>query len=222
MTHRNDARTTPPRAAVFDFDGTLADSQRAIFASMSATLAELSLPETSVERVSHQVGRPLHEALSALGVPDELLAHGVVRYRAIFPDYASEVRLFDGVQDCLDALAGASVPMAVASSRGRDSLHALLRQLGVHSLFASVLGEEDALRKKPAPDLVLALQAPLALPAEEMLVIGDTTYDIKMGQAAGAHTCAVTYGMHDAEALRAEQPTWLVDSLVSLPQLLQP
>jgi len=51
-----------------------------------------------------------------------------------------------------------------------------------------------------------------------MLVVGDTTFDIEMGHAAGARTCAVTYGSHDAERLRSVSPHYLLDSLDQLHQ----
>ena len=51
---------------------------------------------------------------------------------------------------------------------------------------------------------------------EETLVIGDTTFDIEMGKAAGCHTCGVTYGNQSADQLAGASPDYLLDDLRKL------
>jgi len=57
--------------------------------------------------------------------------------------------------------------------------------------------------------------------AEETLVVGDTTYDIQMGNRAGCRTCAVTYGNHTSEMLQSVHPDWIIDRIDQLPELCQ-
>jgi len=90
------------------------------------------------------------------------------------------------------------------------------------SLLRAVLGDEDARRKKPEPELVLKLAESAGVSPARVLVVGDTTYDIEMGHAAGAQTCAVTYGSHDRERLARVRPTYQLDSLAGLGALLGP
>ncbi len=71
---------------------------------------------------------------------------------------------------------------------------------------------QDVRRGKPAPDMVLLALETLGIPAEESLVIGDTVYDIEMGQRACADTCGVTYGNNSANELRSLEPTFIIDS----------
>jgi phosphoglycolate phosphatase len=211
---------TPIAAVVFDFDGTLADTRAAVVATVTQTLDRLGAAPLSAAAVVERMGLPLSEVFVAAGLPPPAIADAVVLYRRLFPDNAGSIALFPEVDTCLGVLATRGLPLTVASSRGRESLDALLDALQIRSRFHSVLGEEDAARKKPAPDLVLALAERLALAPSQMLVVGDTTYDIEMGRAAGAHTCGVVYGAHDAERLTRAQPTWLVDSLAAVPALL--
>lgn len=207
-------------AVAFDFDGTLADTTTAILATVVDTLAALQLPPIAPERLFALIGLPLAQAFAGLGVAPEHVSSCVVRYREIFPRHAGGITLFPAVRACLTTLAEGRMPMAIVSSRGRRSLLELIEQLSVGEYFAAVLGAEDALNHKPAPDLVLSAAAQLGVAPENILVVGDTTYDILMGRAAGAVTCAVTYGNHDWQRLQSAEPHHRLDSLSELWALL--
>jgi len=205
---------------VFDFDGTLADTSHAIVATTLQTLDELRLPPFSAERIVAMMGLPLAQVFIEAGVAPHATAGAVARYRERFPSNLARVALFPAVRECLSALSEARIPMGVVSSRGRHSLLDLLDRLRIRGLFREVIGEEDVVGKKPLPDGVLALSKQLGVAVERILVVGDTTYDIEMGHAAGALTCAVTYGSHDALRLSGVKPTYQLDSLAGLLGLL--
>jgi phosphoglycolate phosphatase len=200
----------------FDFDGTLADTSVAIVTTALQTLRELGLPPLPPEEIVVRMGLPLVEVFVAAGVPEERRGLAVQYYRRHFLGNADRVALFPGVLAGLQALAAAGIPIGVTSARSRGTLVPLVERLGIGGFFRDVLGEEDAEKRKPAPDLVLALARRMALAPGRMLVVGDTTYDIEMGHAAGAQTCGVTYGSHDALRLRGARPHYLLDSLADL------
>lgn len=207
-------------AIAFDFDGTLADTTDAIVTTVFATLTALELPPIAREQLLPLIGVPLREAFAGLGVAEAHLGACVTRYRDLFGASSPTVRLFPGVASCLSELRAMGFKLAVVSSRGRTSLRQLIEQLGVSGYFDLILGEEDAPNKKPAPDLVLATAAHFGVSPSRILVVGDTTYDIEMGHAAGSRTCAVTYGNHDATRLRTSRPHHFTDTLATLGALL--
>ena len=84
--------------------------------------------------------------------------------------------------------------MAIASSRGKDSLINILKRQQVYNLFTFIGGEEDVKNKKPAPDIVNRILDACNCSPNDCLVVGDTVFDIKMGQQAKTDTCGVTYG----------------------------
>lgn len=210
------SRSRPYDAIAFDFDGTLADTTGVICATVSATLAALSLGEVRREQLLPLIGLPLAEAFAGLGVEARLLETCVLRYRELFVSHAPNVCLFPEVGRCLSELGRLGMPLAIVSSRGRTSLLDLVQRLEVHRHFVAVLGEEDVPRKKPAPDLVIHLSQTLGVPTSRILVVGDTTYDMDMAHAAGARSCAVTYGNHDWGRLQASRPHHRVDAFAEL------
>ncbi|HSC89043.1 MAG TPA: HAD family hydrolase [Polyangiaceae bacterium] len=200
----------------FDFDGTLADTTAAILLTTQRTVASLDLPPFAPEALLGLIGIPLREALARLGVPAHYSDEAVERYRSYFPEAAPTIALFPQVAASVASLRAHGLRLGVVSSRSRSSLHDLVERLGLKSQFEVVLGEEDADEAKPSPALVHALAARIGVAAERMLVVGDTTYDIEMGRAAGALTCAVTYGNHDRARLDTARPHHCLDSLTDL------
>ena len=75
-------------------------------------------------------------------------------------------------------------------------------------------------RGKPHPETVERARERFPAPAQRTLVVGDTSFDMQMGRAAGVATCAVTYGMHSGAALRALRPDYVIDRFGSLRPLV--
>ncbi|MBR1882882.1 MAG: HAD family hydrolase [Muribaculaceae bacterium] len=207
------------KTIIFDFDGTLADTQSSILATVSATLQELNLPVPDGEAINQLIGLPLRDTfVKAAGVEDEkLIDRCVLLYRELFDDIAAKtVCLFPQVKETILTLRQWGIMVAVASSRGRDSLQSFLRMFGLQEHVSAVLGEQDVRHKKPAPDMVLHILEQTASLPQESLVVGDTTYDILMGQRAFCRTCAVTYGNHSRAQLKQQNPDFMIDDFSEL------
>ena len=207
---------------IFDFDGTLADTQRGILATAQATLRQMGKPEADEKALAATIGLPLRENFTrGAGLSGEEADRAVEVYRTLFDEIAvPTIRAFPGVAEALSTLAERGVPMAVASSRGQRSLELLMGCTGLSRYIPLSLtfGVETAARPKPAPDLVYIILGRLGAKPEETLVIGDTTFDIEMGRAAGCFTCGVTYGNQTGEILAAARPDYLIDDLRKLSQ----
>ena len=205
---------------IFDFDGTLADTQRGIIATAQETLRQMGRPEADEKALAATIGLPLRENFTrGAGLSEEDAARAVEVYRSLFDEIAvPTVRAFPGVEETLSTLAERGVPMAVASSRGQRSLELLMECTGLarYIPLTRTFGVETAARPKPAPDLVYLILGHLGAKPEDTLVIGDTTFDIEMGRAAGCFTCGVTYGNQSAAVLAAAGPDYLIDDLRKL------
>ena len=211
-----------PKYLIFDFDGTIADTEAGIIGTVQATLAALGLPPADPAAVKASIGLPLSGSLRASGVPEEMLEAGDRAYHELFMKMApAHIVLFPDMKETLSGLCDSGYVLAIATSRGRDSLGKLLESHGIRQYF-SVLGTvECAPVPKPAPDTVLYVLDRLGASPEESAVIGDTAFDIEMGRRAGCRTCGVTYGNHDRVRLEAAGADWIIDSIKELPRLLK-
>ncbi|MCQ2174360.1 MAG: HAD family hydrolase [Bacteroidales bacterium] len=198
---------------IFDFDGTLADTSQGIIASVRALLDRLGLEQTSEAQIKSAIGLPLARSLHLGGnIPMDNMDYVCDLYHEIFnveaPKYIS---LFEGVRETLGILQDRGMGMAVATSRGTESLNRLLNAHGIAGFFSICVTANDVRNPKPAPDAALMIMDKMGWKAGETLVVGDTTYDIEMGRAAGCHTLAVTYGNHPRETILSAGPEHLAD-----------
>lgn len=208
------------KCVIFDFDGTLADTNAGIVATFKKTVGMLGLECPSDEAISATIGLPLKQnfLVAVPGISDEKADECVSTYRSIFYETGvSEITLFPYVADTLRLLRTMGLQSVVATSRGHRSLSLISDNLGISGLLDGCCCAEDVEHHKPAPDLVELILSNRSLDRSEVMVVGDTTYDLMMGQAAGVKVCGVTWGNHSREVLSACAPDFIIDSMTELP-----
>jgi len=206
------------KAVLFDFDGTLFNTAPGILITIRETFKKMGYPVPEDDKIKATIGLPLVQVFRILGPFDEQKAvEGAATYRELFPIFEiSNVFVFPGVKETLDKLSSLGIRMAICTSRDFSSLHRILVNHQMWSYFETAVTIDDGLKPKPAPDPVLALLSKMDLGKEDVLVVGDTTFDIGMGNNAGCKTCAVTYGNHSAAKLSEANPTYTIDDFGEL------
>lgn len=207
---------------IFDFDGTIADTAAGIIATTQEAFRQLGFPEITEEQIRPTIGLVLEQSLQrAAGLTPEQTVMAARKYREIFPQYgAAASTLFPGVVETLAELSSRGVRMAIATSRGRESLEMIMAPYGIEKYFDDIVTATDGLAPKPAPDLVLTLLARMKQPAENTLVVGDTVFDIQMGAGAGCRTCGVSYGNQTETQLRTASPDYIAGSFAGLLEIV--
>jgi HAD superfamily hydrolase (TIGR01549 family) len=211
---------------IFDLDGTLIDSTDAYFSLVEMTLGHLGLPGVKRERMLEASGNGDFDwglVLPSDLPPDKtrIIKKEAWDYvRGIYPAVFEEtVRLFPGVVDVIQGIAARGMRMGIVTSTPRvnmaHKIH-LLRESGIEHYFGALVTADDAPRKKPDPDPLIACALSLASPVEKSLYVGDTRSDIRAGKAAGMKTAAVLTGFDSLEVLIKEAPDLLLPSVVDL------
>jgi phosphoglycolate phosphatase len=197
------------KLAVFDCDGTLVDGQASICEAMEAGFAAAALPAPDRHLVRRIVGLSLPQAVRMLApdASEDQLSIAVETYKDSFRSSRLEGRLqeplFDGIVPLLDRLAAAGWTLAVATGKSDRGLFSCLTMHGIHDRFVS-LQTADRHPSKPHPAMLeQAMQDAGAQPADTVM-LGDTTFDMTMAQAAGARGVGVDWGYHTREELLAE------------------
>jgi phosphoglycolate phosphatase len=210
---------------VLDLDGTLVDSQAILVNLVNAVLETAGYLRADGAAVAATIGLPLEEVMrraTPAGTPapeiDELCRH--YRRRADTPEFVRQFRLYPDVAPTLTALHGAGTRLMIATSKGRATTVDIVRHCAIDGLLDEIIGGDCVTQGKPHPEMVHRARHLSGIAAERTLVVGDTSFDIEMGQAARAATCAVTYGMHPEAALRRLRPDFLIDRFQTLADLV--
>ena len=201
------------RLIIFDFDGTLGDSQKLITDTMLATIERLNLPKRSREECARTIGLPLKECFSSIiPMSDEQAEECAKVYSEIFnvKNVPGVVKAFPGVVETLERLSSQGILMSIASSRSHRTLAKLMDELDLSKYITYLIAADDVIDKKPAAESVLKTLRHFNVEAHETLVVGDAEFDILMGRNAGTHTCGVTYGNGSRESLEAAGAEWIV------------
>ncbi|MCC6705963.1 MAG: HAD-IA family hydrolase [Gammaproteobacteria bacterium] len=203
---------------VFDWDGTLMDSEARIVTAMQQAFAAEGAPPPPPAAVREIIGLDLGVAVARLGrdLASRQAAAIVSAYRTLYARlHAVPSPLFDDAEATLAMLDAAGYLLAIATGKSRRGLDRALEESGVGGYFAtSRCGEECA--PKPDPAMLRDILWDLDTPPAAALMVGDTEFDLLMAQAAGTHAAAVTYGAHPRERLLEHRPALVVDALRDL------
>ncbi len=213
--------------AIFDLDGTLVDTPRAIVETFTAAFAAMGVQAQDASAIRATIGLPLEKAFSQLmGVPleDGRVAQGVKQYQALFKEIVlprARSLLFPGVAEGLATLHGQGLTLAVATSKFYASADALLRAAGLRDHFSVVVGADQVAQPKPHPEIGQVVMQRLGASPERAVMVGDTTHDLLMARAAGMRSVAVTYGVHSVQELKSSDPTWIADTFDDVLKCIQ-
>jgi HAD superfamily hydrolase (TIGR01509 family) len=194
------------RAAIFDMDGVLTDSEPLINAAAIAMFRELGLnvrPEDFLPFVGTGEDRYIGGVAELYDFPLDLLAAKRRTYEIYLELVPARLEAFSGAQQLVAACRSAGLLIAVASSADRIKVVANLRKIGLppESWNAVVTGE-DVIAKKPAPDIFLKAAEKLGAGAGECVVIEDAVNGIQAALGAGMRCVAVAQSF-PAECLQA-------------------
>ena len=181
------------KAVLYDFDGTLLDSNELIAESWRHTVKSLAGREISDDEIRSSLGEMLADSMRRL-VPeaDPDTARDFYReyQREIFLD---RISLFDGTKETLNALKEAGYKNALATSRLKTSTFRALDWFGITDCFDTILTANDTDKFKPDPTPIFMVLDTLGCRPEEAIFIGDTVHDIEAGAAAGVFTLLVDW-----------------------------
>ena len=186
----------------------------------------------SEEACAKTIGLRLDEAfVSLFGMSAEEGLECAATYREIFLDNKKTmiVQPFPHVIETLRELHRQGFILGMASSRNHCSLDGYVKQMQLENIFSSIVAGDDVEHVKPAPDMVFmalgemkGMKNPVTSAEsgdvedmlDEVLVVGDMTFDVDMAHNAGCKACAVTYGNGTREQLASAE--FIIDDFAEL------
>jgi phosphoglycolate phosphatase len=191
------------RALVFDLDGTLVDSYRAIALGVNAAREAFALAPLAIEDVKRRVGHGLEDLMEDVLGPARA-ERGAALFRATYERIYLDAT--EALPDAVEAIAGLRARgyrLSVASNKPARFSAPILERLGMLASFDTVEGPETAGATKPDPRMIGRCLATMGVGKEHAAYVGDMTLDVESAARAGVASILVAGGSSSDAELRA-------------------
>ena len=191
---------------IFDLDGTLLDTLTDLAASTNYALRTHGMPEHTIDEVRRFVGngvRKLMERAVPDGTDNPLFDEAFATFRQYYMEHSLDTtRPYEGVSEMLAALKARGCHLAVVSNKMMAATQELCRHFFPDTIEVAI-GENEAegVRKKPAPDTVIAALRQLGVGQEGAVYVGDSDVDIETARNSGLPCISVLWGFRDRDFL---------------------
>ncbi len=201
---------------LFDLDGTLVDGQHSVQATFEAIFPQFGYPPPSRETVRGIIGRSLPQAIADMLGHKAPVADMTEAYKVHFHAMRATEGYFEALYDDVDTVmrrlaARDDLVLGTATGKALRGIHWLIDAHGWHGFFAT-LQAADTAASKPSPEMVENACRETGIAPENVIVFGDSIYDMEMAVAAGASGVGVSYGYGDAATLRQAGAVRIIDS----------
>jgi len=194
------------KIAIFDLDGTLLDTLGVLAHAANETLRTFGLPVHPVEAYKQFIGRGRTNLIRRCsGLTDDRQIEELCRVndRIYAECYRERTCAYPGVQESLENLAIAGIPMAVLSNKNHDMTCRLVEECLPGIPFFAVYGKREGHPLKPDPASVYEILMAADIAPERCIYFGDSGVDMQTACYAGCYPMGVTWGFRDMKELRA-------------------
>lgn len=188
---------------IFDWDGTLMDSEAKIVRCFREAAKDTGAPYPGDAAVSNIIGLGLKEAIDQIFPGcDETMCEAILEgYRDHFLIHDNTAMpLFHGVPEGLADMADLGYQMAVATGKARRGLSRVLDDSPLEKFFGTTRCADET-RSKPHPLMLEEIISETGVSRQRAIMVGDTVYDLEMANNAGIDCLAVSYGVHPCDRL---------------------
>lgn len=208
------------KTILFDLDGTLTDSGEGIINCVIYALEKFGLPIPPRENLRYFVGPPLHESFVRQGVPAERAEEAVAAYRERYvPTGMFENSPYPGVRELLETLKAEGHTLYVASSKPEWMCVDILKHFDLANYFAQICGATmDTSRTNKEAVIEYLIQENSR--ADNMIMVGDTKFDVLGAKAHGIPCIGVSWGYGSVAEMHEAGAVSVADTMEQLLKLL--
>ena len=208
------------KTVLFDLDGTLTDSGEGIINCAALALEHFGLEVPSREEMRVFVGPPLHETFRRFGVPADKTDEAIRVYRSRYvPTGMFENTPYPGIQALLEALKKEGYTLYVATSKPEEMSVTILERFGLAPFFDRICGASTD-SSRSTKDAVIAYLLEQSGAKEDMVMVGDTKYDVLGAKAHGIPAIGVSWGYGSVEEMREAGAVGIADTMEQLVDIL--
>lgn len=212
----------PYRVVMFDLDGTLTDSGRAITSSVEYALSHFGITDQSRNKLETFIGPSLYDSfVREYHMNDEDCDKAVALYRSIYEkERMYDVDIYEGIPTLLNNLKEKGFTVILITSKPLVFAERILERIELGKYFDHMVGPTLSDHSSDKKRLIESAINTYALGKNDCIMIGDTAYDIKGAQDAGIDSIAVTYGYGNTTDMINEGATFIAGSAKEIGDIL--
>lgn len=212
------------KAVLFDMDGTVLDTLEDLKDAVNVTLRSFGMPERSLEEVRCFVGNGalrLFELAVAPGSSEETVHKALAWFKEYYDKHCLiKTAPYKGIMELLAELKAQGVKLAVVSNKPNSAVQELSR-LFFSDYMEYSMGQQDAIPRKPAPDMLWHTVDKMGLELSDCVYVGDSEVDVATAKNTGIDCIAVSWGFRTVAELEAAGAKCIVHNTAELAELLQ-
>lgn len=196
-------------ALIFDFDGTIADTLAAAVKIYNQLAESYSLRPVTMDEIPALQDYEVKQLLKFLGISKLRVPALLAKGRKALRSDITSLSLNDGIEELLPVLREQCSCFGILTSNSTENVEAFLEAKGLSDYFTFISSTSKLSGKHKH---LRAIEKTFSLERSQMLYVGDETRDIRAAQKAGVHVAAATWGFNSPEALRRQNPTYILES----------
>ena len=207
---------------MFDLDGTVTDSGRAITSSVEYALEQFGITNQPKDKLETFIGPSLYDSFEReYGFTGDDCDKAVSLYRYIYEkERMYDVDIYEGIPELLQELKDRNLTALLVTSKPLKFSKMIMEKIGLSDLFKAIIAPELSDHSSDKKRLIERAINEHGLNRDECIMIGDTEYDIAGAVGAGIDSIAVTYGYGRTEGLKSAGATYLADSVKDISDIL--
>lgn len=199
---------------IFDIDGTILDSEKAVLMSLRKVLLKETGHEYELDELSPALGITSEFALKQLGIKnvDEISR----KWLNCYYDFFDYIKVFDGMENVLKKLHEMNIYMGIVTSKSIEEYTRDFAPFDIARYFNTVVCADDTEKHKPDPDPILKFFELSGADKSETIYIGDTDYDMACADGAGVDFALALWGAKHPEKVKAKYMLKSPEHILSL------
>ena len=209
------------KGVIFDLDGTLLNTNELIYKSFKYMFKEVLNIELEKEEITLLYGKHLELSLQKYTKNDDIIKKMIDVYRKYnIYHHDSMCNVFKGIPEMLEKLKKNKIKCAVVTSKKRDVAMKGLIISDILKFMDVVITPEDTNKHKPEAEPALKACEKLNLKPGEVMMVGDSPYDLLCGKNAGCLSCGVEYTEISLDELKKVNPDYMIKEPLELLEII--
>lgn len=212
------------KAVIFDMDGTILNTLDDLFQATNYTLKHFGYAERTFDEVRMFVGngiRKLVERALPAGASDEKIDEALDEFLRFYKDHTNDyTSAYPGIQKLVTELKKLGIKTGVSTNKA-DAPAQVLGQKYFDGVFDLIVGQQDGLNIKPAPDSVELILEKFGIEKKDAVFIGDSDVDVETAKNSGLDFIGVDWGFRGRKFLEEHGAKTIVSKAEEILELVK-